>query len=338
MFYIVLFVKSLLLEYILIFSHELIHMICSFFLRFKISFFHVIPFTIYKKTNGIGINLKPRYESGCTGRLHFDCENLYNDVDYLILLKKLKIFFWVGPIFDFTIFIILFVLGISYNNLFYLTITSIIHFCVASITFFNSDGKYSIGAKEDSRIAFDLVRIFTLCGSGVVNDSTKRVMTDAHIEISRNIHWTCFEIDDLWNFLNNISFYTNSIYSYLNGDLLYLDDKTENFMESLITDFDKIKKFDYRQVSKTSISILMYYIYRKIQYVNFTPNKDMVTKIINGCNSVYYKNLYQYYFNYENIDIDYYKNFLNSEENMPLISNNCPGYNKIFFKLVSLRS
>jgi len=338
LFYIIMFIKAIFLEYILILCHELVHLICSTFLGLKISFFHIIPFTIYKKTDGIRLNLKPRYESGFTGRLHFDTCKLSSFLDYSKLLRKLKVFLWVGPIFDFTIFIILFILGVSLNNSLYLAITALIHLAVSSMTFFNSDGKYSIGSKEDTRIAYDLIRAFTLCGNGIVRDETKRIMTDKHIEISQNIHWEAFEVHDLWNFLNNLSFYTNSLYSYLNDDLLSLDDKTEDFMETLITDFDKIKNFDYRQIPKTSVSILIYYIYRKIQYKSFIPNKDIVDKALKDCNSIYYRNLYNYYFNYENINIDSCKEFLVNEDNMPVFAHNCPGYNKIFYKLVELKN
>ena len=331
------FLKVFLLEYILILCHELVHLICSIFLGLKISFFHIIPFTIYKTRTGIKINLKPRYESGFTGRLHFNCENLSSPMDYSKLIKKLKLFLWVGPIFDFTIFIVLFTWGISNNNLLYLTITAIIHLLIASITFFNSDGKYSVGAKEDSRIAYDLIRAFTLCGNGIVKDDTKRIMTDKHIEISNSINWENFKVEDLWNFLNNISFYTNSLCSYINNDLLYLHDKTEDFMETLITDFDKIKSSDYRQICKTSISILIYYIYRKIQYDNFIPDKIVVDKVLKGCNSIYYKALYDYYFNYENNNHTSYRDFLINENNMPVFARNCPGYNKFFYNLVSLK-
>lgn len=337
MFYIIMFMKAFVLEYILILCHELVHLVCSIFLGLRLSFFHIIPFTIYKKSSGIKFNLKPRYEQGFTGRLHFNSYRLSSSLDYLKLLNKLKLFLWVGPIFDFTIFIILFILGVSLNNSLYLVITALIHLCVASITFFNSDGKYAIGSKEDNRIAYDLVRAFTLCGNGLVTDETKRIMTDKHIEVSQSINLETFEIYNLWSFLNNISFYTNSLYSYLNEDLLSLDDKSEDFMESLIIDFDKIKIADYRQIPKTSISILIYYIYRKIQYKSFNPPKDIVSKALKGCNSIYYRNLYDYYFNYENDKIEHLRDFLVNENNMPVFSHNCPGYNKIFYKLVSLK-
>lgn len=331
------FIKAFLIEYILIFCHELVHLIFSILLGFKISFFHVVPFTIYKKSNNISINLKPRYESGFTGRLHFNSCKLTSSLDYSKLIKKLKVFLWVGPIFDFTMFIALFVLGVSLKDSLYLAIAALLHLTIASITFFNSDGKYSIGATEDSRVAYDLVNAFTLCGNGLVKDETKRIMTDKHIEVSQSINWDSFEVYDLWNFLNNISFYRNSLCSYLNDDLLSLDDKTEYFMETLISDFDKIKDLDYRQVPKTSISILIYYIYRKLQYKSFIPDETIVIKAIKGCNSIYYRTLYDYYFNEENIDINNSKDFLLNEDNMPLFAHNCPGYSKFFYNIVNLK-
>lgn len=331
------FIKSIFLEYILILCHELIHLIFSLFLGLKISFFQVIPFTIYKKPTGIGVNLKSQYQPGFTGRLHFNSCRLTSSLDYSKLLRKLRIFLWVGPIFDFTVFIVLFILGVSLNDSLYLTITALIHLGVASMTFFNSDGKYSIGSKEDARIAYDLVNVFTLCGNGEVEYETKKIMTDKHIEISQSIDWEVFEIHDLWNFLNNISFYTNSLCNYLNDDLLSLDDKTEYFMETLITNFDIIKDFDCRQVPRTSISILLYYIHRKIQYKSFIPGKDVVIKALRGCDSIYYRNLYNYYFNDGNFDVTSCKIYLLTEDNMPIFCHNCPGYSKIFYKLVKLK-
>lgn len=332
------FIKAFILEYILIFSHELIHLIFSVLLGLKISFFNVIPFAIYRKSNGIGINLRTIYEPGFTGRLHFNSCRLTSALDYSKLIKKLNLFLWVGPIFDFTIFIILFILGVSLKDSLYLAITALLHLTIASITFFNSDGKYSIGSKEDYRIAYDLVSAFTLYGNGIVKDETKRIMTDKHIEISQSIKWESFEVYDLWNFLNNLSFYTNSLCSYLNNDLLSLDDNTESFMETLISNFDKIKDLDYRQVSKTSISILIYFIYRRLQYKSFIPDETLVIKVLKGCNSIYYRNLYDYYFNDKNIDINTCKSFLMNEKNFPAFAQNCTGYSKFFYNIVNLKN
>lgn len=337
MFYIIMFTKAILLEYILILCHELIHFIFSKFLNLKASFLYVIPFRIYKKNNRLIFNLSFYYEPGFTSRLHFDAYKLTSSLDYSRLLNKLRLLLWVGPIFDCLIFITLFVLGVSLENSLFLAITALIHLIIATITFFNSDGKYAIGSKEDSRLAFELIRAFTLCGNGYVKEETKRIMTDKHIEISQSINWDFFEVNDLWNFLNNVSFYTNSLSSYLNEDLLSLDDKTEYFIETLINDFDNIKSFDYRQIPKTSISIILYFIYRKIQYKNFIPDYIIADKVLKGCRSIYYVNLYNYYFNTEITDIDLYKDFLLSENNLPSFAYNCFGYNKIFYKLVKLK-
>ena len=337
MFYIVMLLKVICIEYILILLHEIIHLVFSIFLKFKISFFHVIPFTIYKKNHKIKISVTSKYKSGFTGRLHFNSCKLNSVSDYNILLKKLRKFLWVGPIFDFTIFIILFVLGIYLDNSLYLSITALLHLGVSSMTFFTSDGKYSIGSKEDNRIAYDLVSAFTLYGNGYVTNETKKVMTDKHLEISKGVDLKSFEVSDLWNFTNNISFYTNSLCSYINGDILSLCHKCDCFIDSLIIDFDKIKDLDYRQTPKTSILILLYYIYSKIRNNNFIPNSELVVKVLSGCNSLYFRNLYNYYFSNDYIEVSDCKSYLLNENKMPFFCQNCPGFNKILFELIKLR-
>ncbi|WP_459835694.1 hypothetical protein [Clostridium carnis] len=326
------FIKIITIEYILIFSHELIHLIASLFLGFKCNLFHVIPFTIYRYKSRFKISLKPRIENNITSRCHFENCKLSSSLDYLILLKKIKIFLWIGPIFDFLIILLLFCIGISIPSLFFLTLTSIFHLIISTMNFFNSDGKYAIGSKEDKRIAFDLVRMFSICGDGLIPEESKRIMTDKHLNISNTINWVEFDVNDLWNFLNNISFFTNSLLSYLNNDIISLHPSTISFFETLIRDFDKIKDLDYRQEEKTSISIILYFIYMKLQSDNFIPPYEISKKVYKYCNSIYYKKLYDYYFNNKILN----ELFLINENNMPIENRNCHGFSKLLKNIIVL--
>lgn len=337
MFYIILFLKVFILEYLIIIFHELTHLILYLLYGFRLKFFHIIPFTIYKNHNKVKISLKPRYEPCLTGRLHFESMKISSSLSYSMLKHKLKAILFVGPLFDFTVFTILFVLGISLENCLFLTITALLHFCIASITFFNSDGKYAVGAKEDPRICYCLISKYTLFGNGIVMDETKRIMTDKYLEVSNNVKWEGFEVTDLWNYLNNIDFYTDSLYSYLNGDLLSLDNNFILFMESIISDFDKINYFDYRQCSQASKSIILYYIYKKIENPEFVPNKIIYNKVLQKCNSNYFKVLLNYYFDNSIVNVEEIKTFLMNEYNMPISCRNCYGYSKIYYNLVSLK-
>lgn len=331
MFYLIMFLKVIILEYLLIFFHEIVHFITSLILGFKCTFYYVIPFTLYKKDNKLKFKLNEGFENVSTSRMHFKSVKITSDKEYNLLIKKLQILLWIGPIFDFTIFVILFSIGLCIPKYFFLTLTSLFHFTISTLNFFNSDGKYAIGSKEDYRIAFNLVRDITLCGSGNIDYDTKKFMTNKHLQISQSISLSEFDVHNLWNFLNNIYFYTNSLLSYINKDLLFLDDSTESFLDSLIDDFDKIKSLDYRQTKKTSISIILYFIYTKIKYKNFIPEKNILDKVYIGCNSEYYRKLVRYYFYGEYM----YKNYLLNEKNMTDINLNCDGYNKLLITVVN---
>ncbi|MDV4151282.1 hypothetical protein R0131_10555 [Clostridium sp. AL.422] len=219
--------------------------------------------------------------------------------------------------------------NISYS---YLVLVSIIHFFISSINFFNSDGKYAIGLKEDSRIAFDVVRNCTLCGDGDVSHNTKGIMTDIHMEIAKSISIEPFDVNDLWNFLNNTSFYTNSIISFLNKDIFTLHPSTLIFLNNLQNDFDSIKQFDYRQVEKTSIAILYYLIFEKISNASFIPKEAIVEKIFKGIKDNYYKKLYNLFFNNEVESIQ----FLLNKDNMPASISTIEGHNKLLLNLVNI--
>ncbi len=330
--YFILILKVFIIEYIIIFLHELSHYIVSLFLGFKCSFYHVIPFTIYKYDGKFKFKLKPLIQGNMTSRLHFNSIKISSKIEYNILLKKLKIFFWIGPVLDFIIFIILFCIGVSNVNYSYLALISLIHLSITTLNFFNSDGKYAIGANEDSRIAFDLIRSFTICGNGEIPYESKRILTDTHMEIADEITLEKFDVNDLWNFLNNISFFTNSLLSFLNKDLLTIHSSTFKFFESLIIDFDDIKKYDYRQIEKTSISLIYYFIYKKLKDKSFYPNDDIINNIYNGCNSIYFRKLFDLYFTSNNNNIEY----LINENNMPNFMSHCEGYNKLLINIINL--
>ena len=332
MSYLVIAFKIIIIEYSILFIHELIHYIASLILGVKATSFYLIPFNVYKKNSKFNFKIAFMENTSITSRLHFDSINLSSKLQYNILSRKLRIYFWLGPIFDFAIFVILFSIGVSKISYSYLALVSLIHFAVSTINFFNSDGKYAIGLKEDERIAFDTISNYTICGNGKVSYKTKSIMTDMHMEIAKNITIEPFDVNDLWNFLNNISFYTNSLISYLNKDIFTLDSSAIDFFNTLEKDFDNIKKYDYRQVEKTSISLLYFFIYKKIMNNSFIPDEEIGKKVFNGVQNTYYKKLYSLFFNNETENID----FLLNEENIPPSCSTREGYNKLLLNLVNI--
>jgi hypothetical protein len=324
--------QIILIEYLILFSHEIVHYLASLILGFKASSFYLIPFNLYKKDSKIKIKISTFKDNFVTSKIHFNSIRVSSKLEYNILIKKLRIFFWVGPVFDFLIFIILFSIGVSRIEYSYLALISLIHFSLSTLNFFNSDGKYAIGAKEDKRIAFDVVRNYTICGNGPVSNESQRILTDMHMEIAENIILEPFDVNDLWNFLNNISFYTNSLISYLNKDLLMLHPSTFKFLSSLEYDFDNIKKYDYRQVEKTSISLLYYFIYKKLLDKSFTSNRNILDRIYKGLNFTYHKRLFLLYLQNETK----YINYLSDENNIPPTIFIYDGYTKLLLNLVKL--
>lgn len=330
--YFIIAFKIIIIEYFILFIHELIHYIASLLLKFKTTSFYLIPFNIYKEKSKYKFKIAVLDTNFITSRLHFDSINLYYKFEYSILLNKLRVYFWIGPIFDFIIFVILFSIGVSNVSYSYLALISLIHFAISTFNFFNNDGKYAIGLKEDNRIAFDIVRNYSICGNGKVSYKSKGILTDIYIEIAKNITIEPFDVNDLWNFLNNISFYTNSLLSYLNKDIFTLDPSTIDFFNILMKDFDNIKKYDYRQVEKTSISLLYYFIYKKIIDTSFTPNEELSNKVFKGLNHSYYKNIYLLFFNNKINNLDY----LLKEKNMPPSIYTIEGQSKLLINLVNI--
>ena len=332
MSYLIIALKIILIEYCILFFHEFLHYIASLILGFKANSFYLIPFNIYKDNSKYRFKIDFPSDSFYTSRLHFNSINLYSKLEYNILLTKLRLYFWIGPIFDFVIFVILFSVGVSEISYSYLALVSLIHFSISTINFFNTDGKYVIGAKEDKRVAFDVIRNYTICGNGKVSYKTKVIMTDMHMEIAENNIIEHFDVNDLWNFLNNISFYTNSITSYLNQDIFTLHPSTTEFFNTLEKDFDNIKLFDYRQIEKTSISMLYFFIYKKVLNNSFSPNEEISIKVLNGLNNIYYKKLYSLFFNNQVENIE----FLLNKDNMPSSFYSREGYKKLLTNLINI--
>ena len=332
MSYLIIALKIIIIEYLIIFIHEIIHYIASLILRFKTTSFYIIPFNLYKE------DLKYKFKLACldnsfiTSRLHFNSISLSSKFEYSILSKQLRIYFWLGPIFDFLTFIILFSIGVSNITYSYLALVALIHFSISTLNFFNSDGKFAIGLKEDKRLAFDIIRNYTICGNGTVSYNTKGILTDMHMEIAKDISINHFDVNDLWNFLNNLSFYTNSLISYLNKDLFTLNSSTIDFFNTLEEDFDDIKKYDYRQVEKTSISILYYLIYKKILNGSYIPDEELSKKVLKGLSHNYYKNLYFLFFNKKIDTIEYLLN----TENIPASISTTEGHSKLLLNLVNI--
>lgn len=331
--YLMMILTILFIEYILIILHELTHFIASLFLKLKCTYIYIIPFKIYKDKGKIRISLVKFFNHKITSELHFDSLNITNKESYNNLIKKLRIYLFAGPIFDLIAFTTLFLIGIIFVEYSYLAIIALFHFAISTINFFNSDGKYAIGAKEDKRIAFDLVRNFTLCGNGNVNPATKNFLTEVHQEISSKIDYREFDVNNLWDFLNNVSFYTNSILSYFNNDIYEIDNNFIKFSRILIRDFDKIMELDYRQEEKTSILVSYYLIYNKLNKPNYEVDKVLYEKVYTGVNSPYFQGILNLYFNKKDQEII---NYLRAEKNMPIEYNYKKGHSKLLYNLIDL--
>lgn len=329
--YIYTLLKIILLQYLIIIFHELIHYIVGKFLNLKTSLIYIIPFKIYKNDSKYKLSIVNPKEIFMTSYQHFDSLEIKSNKEKEKLLKKLNLYLFSGPIFDLLTFIILFLLGINISNLSYLALLSLLHFSIATINFFNSDGKYAIGSSEDERISFTLLKYFTICGNTKISQDTKDYISKYHKEIAQDITYNSFDVNDLWNFLNSLSFYEDSLLSYLNKDISYLDSSTVKFYELLIKDYYKIKELDYRQNKKVSISIIFYLIYKNINNLEINIEKSFLDDLLQNCNSLYFKNLYNYYYNEPLSDIDYLKN----SSNIPMPYSITKSYENIILNLIT---
>lgn len=331
--YIYVLLKIILFQYLIIVFHELIHYAIAKFLNLKTSLIYIIPFKIYKDNSKYKLAIINPKEIFITSYQHFDSIEIKTNKEKEHLLKKLNLYLLVSPIFDLFIFIVLFLIGINITKLSYLALLSLIHFAIATINFFNSDGKYAIGSSEDERISFSLLRYFTICGNTKVSLETKIYLTNYHKEIANEIVYNSFDVNDLWNFLNSLSFYEDSLLSYLNKDISFLDPSTINFYELLLEDYYKIKELDYRQVKKVSTSLIFYFIYLNINNLEINLEKSFLHDILLNCNSIYFKYLYNYYYNENLSDIDYLKN----SNNIPMPYSISKSYENIILNLVNVK-
>ena len=71
MSYLVIALKILIIEYSLLFIHELIHYITSLILKFKTTSFYIIPFSIYKENSNYKFKMAFLNKEFVTSRLHF---------------------------------------------------------------------------------------------------------------------------------------------------------------------------------------------------------------------------------------------------------------------------
>lgn len=329
--YIYTLLKIILLEYLIIIFHEFLHYIVAKFLNLKTSLIYIIPFKIYKDNSKYKLSLVNPKKILVTSYQHFESLEVKSIKEKDDLLRKLNFYLFISPIFDLLIFIVLFLLGINIISLSYLALLSLIHFFIATINFFNSDGKYAIGSSEDERISFTLIRYFTICGNTKVSLATKDYFTNYHKEIANDVVYDSFDVNDLWNFLNSLSFYEDSLLSYLNKDISYLDPSTINFYELLIEDYYKIKELDYRQIKKVSTSLIFYYIYRNINNLETALEKSFIDDILVDCNSSYFEYLYNSYYNQTLSNINYLKNPIN----IPMPYNISKSYENIILNLVN---
>ena len=331
--YIYILLKIILFQYLIIIFHEFIHYIIGKFLNFKTSLIYILPFKIYKDNSKYKLSIINPKGIYITSYQHFDSMEVKTNKDKEKLLKKLNLYLFTSPIFDLLMFIFLFLVGVNIVELSYLALLSLIHFAIATINFFNSDGKYAIGSSEDERISFTLLRYFTICGSTEVSLDTKNYLTNYHKEIAKDIVYNSFDVNDLWNFLNSLSFYEDSLLSYLNDDIYYLDSSTISFYEILLKDYYKIKELDYRQIKKVSTSLIFFLIYIKINNVEIKLEKSFIDEILSNCQSHYFENLYNYYYNEELSDINYLKN----PNNIPTNYSISKPFENIILNLIKLK-
>ena len=133
MFYLFTLIKIVITVYLIIILHETIHYISSVFLKLKVSSIYIIPFYIYKKNSRIKFKFILDKSIFTTSFLNFKTNEITSKLEYLILLKKIQILFVMGSIFDFSIFIFLFVFGIKYFTYSYLTLAALIYLCISCI-------------------------------------------------------------------------------------------------------------------------------------------------------------------------------------------------------------
>jgi len=264
-----LYLKSILLiifiEYLLIISHELIHILSGMINKLKISYIYIYPFIITKKNNKFKIFFTSKFIFNSSSYTKFKAINIIDEKDYKIKLKVLQKHLLSSYIFDFIIFMSFFLLGLIKINLTFLTMVSIIHFIITTLNFFSFDGKYSIGSIYDERIAFNLILHFTLLCDGKINETTVNFLNKKYLSISKKIIIEKFNVNDLWNYINNLSFFKFHVIFYINGIFTEEDPNIFLFSEMLYKEYENINLLDNRQIKETSEFLILYYT---ILYIN----------------------------------------------------------------------
>lgn len=310
--YIIIFFYAFTISYIFIILHEVLHLLCGKLIGFTPSLIYILPLTFYKSDNRWSIYKKIFINKKCTSYTCYNSINFNSITHYKKKLTLLRYYLWIGPIFDFSFFSILIVLGLSYPSTLYYLISACLCLGIATLNFFTIDGKFAIGAKEDERIAYILMNYFTFRSSSIPQNNTKLIMDDIYYNISSNNTQDIFDVHDLWNFLNNISFFTFSLENYMLGNISSIHSNNIKFMDMLINEYDNIAFYDYRQIPKTSKSIITYLIYCNINSIEVTLDQHLEESILSGCSSDYYRNLYYYF-----IKSDYsLKDYLINSENL----------------------
>lgn len=293
--YIIMFFYAFIITYIFIVLHEILHLLCGKFLGFSPSLIYIIPFTIYKSDNHWHIYRKIFINKKCTSYTCYDSIDFNSITHYKKKLTLLRYYLWIGSIFDFSFFSILIMLGLTYPSTLYYLISASLCLGIATLNFFTINGKFAIGSKEDDRIAYILINYFTFRSSSTPANSTKLIMDDLYHNICTNNSQEIFDVHDLWNFLNNISFFTFSLENYLLGNISSIHPNNIKFMNMLINEYNNIVFYDYRQIPKTSKSIITYLIYCSLNNIEINITQALEESILAGCGSIYYKNLYNYF-------------------------------------------
>lgn len=253
------------IEYILIIFHELIHIIYGKINKLKISYIYIYPFILTKRNNKYKLYFTKNLLFKSTTHTKFKAINIIDEKDYKSKLKVLQRYLLSPYLFDLVIFISFFLIGLIKVNLAILTMISIIHFIIITLNFFSFDGKYSIGSIYDERIAFNLILKFTLLCDGNINSATKIFLNQKYIFISNKIVIEKFNVNDLWNYINNLTFFKSYIILNIN-DILYKEDPNIIlFSNMLYSEYFNINNLDNRQTKETSEFLILYYI---LLYIN----------------------------------------------------------------------
>ena len=75
--YFIIAFKIIIIEYFILFIHELIHYIASLLLKFKTTSFYLIPFNIYKEKSKYKFKIAVLDTNFITSRLHFVIQLIY---------------------------------------------------------------------------------------------------------------------------------------------------------------------------------------------------------------------------------------------------------------------